>query len=118
MATLEQRLAKLEAVAMARRGKPEDPNLTAAHRFMDALEEALPDDEYEFEQLEFSRRLIYQPWKKSHMDKLRDLAGRIEAGDLSDEDRLLLDGLPQDAILGMTPAEFITTMISGLDKLY
>jgi len=116
MATLEQRLAKLEAAKA--RGGSGDPQQVAMGRLADALFEALPDDELEFVTTGFVRRAVYPPAYRTAMDKLRDLAGRIEAGDLSDEDSMLLEGLPQDPALDMTPAEFITTMISGLDKLY
>lgn len=106
MATLEQRIRALEA---KRSGlKPDDPQQAAIGQLITALREALPaDDLAGAEQLASYR---------SHMDKILALAERIEAGELSEEDRMLLDWLPQDAALDMTPAEFIT-LTARIDML-
>lgn len=105
MATIEQRLAKLEAAVRAR-CPGDDRQQVAMSRLLATLREALPDDEYEF-------GLIYPPGWKSHMDKLRDLSGRIDAGTDAEEDRALLDALPQDALdcLDMAAPELVTMLV-------
>lgn len=115
MATIEQRLSALEAKRIGRR--PDDPRQAAMGRLFVALREALPDDKPEYITTGFARRAVYSPAHRSHMDKVRALADRIAAGEVSEEDRSLLDALPQDAALDMSGAEFVT-LIAGIGMLY
>lgn len=115
MATIEQRLSALEAKRIGRR--PDDPRQAAMGRLFVALREALPDDEPEYITTGFARRAVYSSTHQSHMDKVRALAGRIAAGEVSEGDRSLLEALPQDAALDMPASEFIT-LIAGIDMLY
>ena len=111
MATLEQRIRALEA---KRSGlKPDDSQQAAMGRLMSALREALPDDLPRFAETGFSGLSEY----RRHSDKLLALAGRIMVDEISEEDRMLLDGLPHDPDLGMAPAEFIT-MLAEIDSMY
>lgn len=112
MATLEQRLAKLEAVKAGRSGQ-DDPQHAAMSRLINALRGALPDDQPRFGEPGFVGRSEYR-W---HSDKLLALAARIEVGEASEEDHMLLDGLPNDPALGMTPTEFIT-LLAEVDSSY
>jgi hypothetical protein len=118
MATLEQRLAKLEAIR-TRRSIEDDPPPAAVGRLMDALRKALPDDAYEYEEREWSRLVIRPPGWKSHDDKLCALAARIEAGELGEEDTMLLGSLPPDDLecLGMTAPELVT-MLERFEAMY
>lgn len=104
MATLEKRLAALEEQRRGRR--PDDPQQAAMGRLLATLREALPDDECEFWP-------NYPPSWKRHMDKLMNLAERIEAGTDTEEDRALLDALPHDALgcLDMTAPELVTMLV-------
>lgn len=115
MATLEKRLAALEEKRIGRR--PDDPRQTAMGHLMAALREALPDDEPEYITTGFARRAVYSPTHQYHIDKVRALADRIAAGEVSEEDRSLLDALPQDSALDMPAAEFVT-LIAGVGMLY
>lgn len=115
MATLEKRLAALED--KRRWLRPSDPKQAAMGRMFVALREALPDDKPEYITTGFVRRAVYSPTHQYHMDKVRALADRITAGEVSEEDRSLLDALPQDAALEMPAAEFVT-LIAGIDMLY
>lgn len=115
MATLEKRLAAIEE---KRRGhRPDDPRQAAMGRLFVALREALPDDKPEYITAGFARRAVYSPTHQYHIDKVRALADRIAAGEVSEEDRSLLDALPQDAALDMSGAEFVT-LIAGIGMLY
>ncbi len=113
MATLESRLAKLEAARAQNR--PDDPEKVAMKRLFDALVEALPDDPLPFLTGNMGVRELSA--YRSSFTKIMDLADRIEAGELSEEDRLLLDGLPHDPDLDMAPAEFIT-MLTRVRRMF
>lgn len=115
MATLEQRLAKLEATRSQRR--PDEPWRVALNRLFDALIEALPCDAVLFITGNMGVRELSQ--YRSSMTKIMDLADRIAAGELSEEDRLLLDGLPRDALecLEMTAPELVA-MLAEHDMKY
>lgn len=111
MPTLEQRIRALEA---KRSGlKPGDPQQAAMSRLMSALREALPDEHPRFAEPGLSGLSEYC----RHSDKVLAMAGRIMVGEISEEDRMLLDGLPHDPDLGMAPAEFIT-MLAEIDSMY
>lgn len=107
MATIEQRLAKLEA-AMRARSRGDDGQQLAMRRLLSILREALPDDRPRYGEPGFPGLSNYR-W---HSDKLLAMAGRIEAGEVSEEDRMLLEGLPHDALecLDMTAPELVTTL--------
>ena len=114
MATLEQRLAKLEAVSRAQ--LPGDtPQQVAMSRLLSVLREALPDDRPRYGEPGFPGLSNYR-W---HSDKLVALAGRIEAGEISEEVRQLLEGLPHDALdcLDMTAPELVT-MLAEIEMMY
>lgn len=117
MGTLEKRLAALEAKWMGRR--PDDPRQVAMGQLLASLREALPDDEPEYLTSGFARRVIYSTAHQWHAAKVRALADRIATGTVSEEDRSLLEALPQDALgsLDMKAAEF-TTMVAAIDMLY
>lgn len=104
---------------MAGRGRPDEPRHAAMGRLMDALRKALPDDAYEYEEREWSRLVIRPPGWKSHDDKLCALAARIEAGELGEEDRMLLGSLPPDDLecLAMTAPELVT-MLARAEAMY
>lgn len=114
MATLEQRLAKLEA-AMRDRSPVDDGKQVAMCRLLSVLREALPDDRPRYGEPGFPGLSNYR-W---HSDKLLALAGRIEAGEISEEDCRLLDGLPRDALecLDMTAPELVT-MLAEIEMKY
>lgn len=112
MATIEQRLAKLEAAMRARRPVDDDQQV-AMRRLLAVLREALPDDRPRYGEPGFPGLSNYR-W---HSDKVLALAGRIMVGEISEEDRMLLDGLPHGHDLGMAPAEFIT-MLAEIDSMY
>lgn len=82
-------------------------------RLMSALREALPDDQPR----SGAPGLVGLSEYRRHTDKVLYLAGRIMVNEISEEDRLLLDGLPHDPDLGMAPAEFIT-MLAEIDSMY
>lgn len=105
MATLEQRLAKLEAVK-AGRGGQDGVRQAAMGRVLKSLREALPDDQPRFGEPGFVGLSDYR-W---HSDKLQALAGRIETGEVTEEDRMLLDALPHEPALGMTAPELVTLL--------
>lgn len=105
MATLDQRLARLEAVKAGRSGQ-DDPQHAAMGRLINALRGALPDDQPRFGEPGCVGLSGYR-W---HSDKLQALAARIEAGEVTEEDRMLLDALPHEPALGMTPTELITLL--------
>jgi len=115
MATLEQRLAKLEASRAQNR--PDDPQGVAMKRLFDALTEALPDDALPFitSDMGVPELSLY----RSSMVKITDLADRITANEISEEDRLLLDGLPHDALecLDMTAPELVT-MLARVRRMF
>ncbi len=116
MATLEQRLAKLEAARAQNR--PDDPRGVAMKRLFDALTEALPDDkgpDFITGDMGVPELSLY----RSSMVKITDLADRITAEEISEEDRLLLDGLPHDALecLDMTAPELVT-MLARVRRMY
>lgn len=114
LAALKKRVAALEEKRRGRR--PDDPRQAAMGRLFVALREALPNDEPEYITTGFARRAVFLPAHQFHMDKVRALADRIAAGEVSEEDRSLLDGMPPDPALGMTPGEFVT-LIAGVDML-
>lgn len=107
MATLESRLAKLEAVVRARR-PGDDPQQAAMCRLLSSLRESLPDDRPRFGEPGFSGLSEY----RCHADKVKALAERIEAGTDTEEDRTLLDTLPHVALgcLDMTAPELVTML--------
>ena len=109
--SLEKRLAALEAVSAGRHR--DDPRQIAMGRLLIALREALPDDPYKLS----SSGVAYPPGHQWHMEKVRALSDRIARGTDTDEDRILLDTLPQDACLDMTASEFVT-MIAGIEFFY
>lgn len=111
MATLESRLAKLEAARAQNR--PDDPWQVAMKRLFDALTEALPDDKGP----DFLTADMRMRDYRSSLDKIMDLADRITANEISEEDRLLLEGLPHDPDLGMAPDEFIT-MLTRVRRMF
>ena len=113
MATLEKRLAALEEKRRGRR--PDDPQQAAMGRLLATLRQALPDDRPRFGEPGFPGLSNYR-W---HMDKVRALADRIAAGELGDEDRMLLDSLPHDALecLDMTAPELVT-MLARVEAMY
>lgn len=115
MATLEQRLAKLEAIRTRRRSPEDDPQPAAMYRLVIALREALPDDQPGYAE----GHPIYGAWQQWHADKVRALAERIEAGELGEEDRMLLGSLPPDALecLDMTAPELVA-MIERVEAMY
>ncbi|MFH1816655.1 MAG: hypothetical protein ABIK08_04115 [Pseudomonadota bacterium] len=117
MKKLEHRLAALES-ALAGRCR-EDPQEAAMGRLLAALREALPDDESEYITTGFARRVVYSSTHQWHMDKVRALVDRIEAGEVSEEDRSVLDGLPHDALecVDMTAPELVA-MIAGIEFFY
>lgn len=117
MATLESRLAKLEAARAQNR--PDDPQQAAMSRLMSALREALPDDELDFEHMSLTRQTVFQSQRKRFSDKVQELADRIDAGELGDEDRMLLESLPHDALecLDMTAPELVT-MLARVEAMY
>lgn len=88
-------------------------------RLLAALREALPDDESEYITTGFARRVVYSSTHQWHMDKVRALVDRIEAGEVSEEDRSVLDGLPHDALecVDMTAPELVA-MIAGIEFFY
>jgi hypothetical protein len=114
MATLEQRLAKLEATR-TRRSPEDDRQQAAIHRLVIALREALPDDRPGYAE----GHPIYEVGHQWHADKVRALAGRIEAGGLGEEDRMLLESLPHDALecLDMTAPELVA-MLERVEAMY
>lgn len=107
MATLEQRLAKLEAVMRARHPVDDDQQVSM-RRLLSGLREALPDDRPRYGEPGFPGLANYR-W---HSDKVLALAGRIEAGQVSEEALLVLTGLPHDALecLDMTAPELVTLL--------
>jgi len=107
MATLEHRLAALEA-AMRARSPVDDGQQLAMRRLLSVLREALPDDRPRYGEPGFPGLSNYR-W---HSDKLLALAGRIMVDEISEEDRQLLEGLPHDALqcLDMTALELATTL--------
>ncbi len=116
MATLESRLAKLEATRAQHR--PDDPWRVAMKRLFDALTKALPDDKGpDF----LTGNMVVRELSayRSSFTKIMDLADRITAGELSEEDRLLLEGLPHDALecLDMTAPELVT-MLARVRRMY
>jgi len=112
MATIEQRLAKLEAAVLARR-PGDDRQQVAMSRLLSLLREALPDDQPR----SGAPGLVGLSEYRRHTDKVLALAGRIMVDEISEEDRMLLDGIPHDPDLGMAPAEFIT-MLAEIDSMY
>lgn len=111
MATLEKRLAALEEKRKWLR--PDDSQQAAMGRLLSALREALPDDQPR----SGAPGLVGLSEYRRHTDKVLALAGRIMVDEISEEDRMLLDGLPHDPDLGMAPAEFIT-MLAEIDSMY
>lgn len=113
MATLEQRLAKLEASRAHQR--PDDPRGVAMKRLFDALTEALPDDRIPGPLTADTDFSLY----RSSMIKIMDLADRITADEFSEEDRMLLEGLPHDALgcLDMTAPELVT-MLARVRRMF
>ena len=113
MATIEQRLAKLEA-AMRARCPVDDSQQVAMRRLLSVLREALPDDQPRFGEPGFSGLSEY----RRHADKVQALADRVAAGELGDEDRLLLESLPHDALeyLDMT-APALVTMLARVEAM-
>lgn len=109
-----KRVAALE-VALAGRHR-DDPRQTAMSRLFDDLSQALPDDEVE---PGFAIRSVLSPTYRSSLAKIMDLADRITADDLGEEDRLLLEGLPHDALecLDMTAPELVT-MLARVRRMY
>jgi len=114
MATLEQRLAKLESLR-SRRRLEDDPQPAAMHRLVIALREALPDDRPGYAE----GHPIYEVGHLWHADKVRALAERIEACELGEEDRMLLGSLPPDALecLDMTAPELVA-MLERVEAMY
>lgn len=114
MATIEQRLAKLEA-AMRARLPVDDVQQLAMRRLLSVLREALPDDRPRYSEPGFPGLPNYR-W---HSDKLLALAGRIMVDEISEEDRQLLEGLPGDALecMEMTAPELVT-MLAELEMKY
>lgn len=118
MATLESRLAKLEAARAQTR--PDDPRGVAMQRLFDALSEALPYDPWpdpEHRTADFWKQVGRS--YRSSLDKIIDLADRITAGEISEEDRQLLEGLPHDALecLDMTAPELVT-MLARVRRMF
>lgn len=116
MTTLESRLAKLEADRRAKT-RPDDPRGVAMQRLFDALYEALPYDpwpEPEHRTADFWKQV--GSTYRSSLDKIIDLADRITAGEISDEDRQVLEGLPHDALecLDMTAQELVTMITRAI----
>lgn len=109
-----KRVAALEAASAGR--QRDDPRQTAMSRLFDALRQALPDDEVE---PGFAIRSVFSPTYRSSRDKIMDLADRITADDLGEEDRLLLEGLPHDALecLDMTSSELVT-MLARVRRMF
>lgn len=113
MASLEQRLATLEA---ASRAKPRrDPMKEAMEKVFPVLWEApeVADDPLPLGQ--WPRPPGHQ-WR---VDKIRAMSCRLETGRDTEEDRLMLARFPPDAleVLDMTAAEFVS-MMAGIEMLY
>lgn len=85
-------------------------------RLFDALSEALPDDEVEPGN---AIQSVLSPTWRSSFNKIMDLADRITADELNEEDRILLEGLPHDALecLDMTAPELVT-MLARVEAMY
>lgn len=89
----------------------------AMKRVFDALTEALPDDALPFLTSDMGVRELSA--YRSSFSKIMDLADRITAGEISEEDRMLLEGLPHDALecLDMTAPELVTTL-AEIERMY
>lgn len=113
MATLEQRLAALEAASHA---KPRsDPKNEAMEKVFPVLWEApeVADDPHAINQWPLP------PGHQWRMDKIRAMSCRLETGRDTEEDRLMLARFPPDAleVLEMTAAEFVS-MVAGIEMLH
>lgn len=113
MATIEQRLAKLEAAFSARPRR--DPKNEAMEKVFPVLWEApeVADDPSPIGQ--WPRPPGHQ-WRT---DKIRAMSCRLETGRDTEEDRLMLARFPPDAleVLEMTAAEFVS-MVAGIEMLH
>lgn len=106
LTALKKRVAALEAKRSGLR--LDNPQQAAMSRLLSTLREALPDDQPRFGEPGFAGPLNY----RRHSDKVQALAGRIEAGEVSEEDRMVLDALPHDALgcLDMTAPELVASI--------
>jgi hypothetical protein len=115
MATLELRIAALEA-ASTRRHR-DDPRQVAMEKVFHVLWEApeMADDPYTLS----PRGALLPPGHQWRTDKIRAMSCRLETGRDTEEDRMLLVRFPPDAleVSEMTAAEFVS-MVAGIELLY
>lgn len=104
--SLKARLEKLEARHRPAVDPEREARFAAHSTVADALEAALPGEMGFSHVTQFSRRLEFGV---SHTARALALAARIEAGNITPEDRVALDGLPVEAldVLGLTAEGFL-----------